>query len=85
MTSDRSSVDRASAPPARHSRRQRQLREITALAAAGEADRAAGLALEHLAQFPEDAARLAADDTAAIAINADLVQEEVRRAVEAAS
>jgi hypothetical protein len=36
-------------------RRERQVVEIAALIVAGSADRAAGLALEHTAQFPDDA------------------------------
>jgi hypothetical protein len=43
----------------RPARRERQLAEIEALAAAGQAGRAAGLAREHLAAFPDDAAVLA--------------------------
>jgi hypothetical protein len=40
-------------------RRQRQLVEIAALIVAGDTDRAGGLALEHVAEFPDDAALLA--------------------------
>ena len=40
-------------------RRRRQLAEITALLARGRGERARGLALEHLAEFPEDADALA--------------------------
>ena len=39
-------------------RRRRQLAEITALLEGGRHDRARGLALEHLAEFPEDAESL---------------------------
>jgi hypothetical protein len=44
--------------PCHTDRRVRQLREIAALVDAGAHQRAAGLALEHLACFPEDAAAL---------------------------
>ena len=40
-------------------RRDRQLRQIAALVAAGAQQRATGLALEHLACFPQDADALA--------------------------
>jgi hypothetical protein len=40
-------------------RRHRQLAEIAALVAAGRHERAAGLALEHAAEYPDDAERLA--------------------------
>lgn len=40
-------------------RRHRQLVEIVALVVGGHADRAAGLAFEHLAEHPEDAELLA--------------------------
>ena len=46
-----------------NARRDRQVVEIAALIVAGKAERAAGLALEHTAEFPDDAdllARLAA-------------------------
>ena len=36
-------------------RRERQLGEIATLVAEGATDRATGLALEHLAEFPDDA------------------------------
>jgi hypothetical protein len=36
-------------------RRERQIVEIAALVVAGHAERAAGLALEHTAEFPDDA------------------------------
>jgi hypothetical protein len=36
-------------------RRERQVVEIAALAVAGHRERAAGLALEHLVEFPDDA------------------------------
>jgi len=36
-------------------RRERQIVEIAALVIAGDAERAAGLALEHTAEFPDDA------------------------------
>lgn len=36
-------------------RRDRQIVEIAALIIAGDGERAAGLALEHTAEFPEDA------------------------------
>jgi len=35
-------------------RRERQIVEIAALVIAGDTERAAGLALEHTAQFPDD-------------------------------
>jgi hypothetical protein len=41
------------------SRRARQLDEIAALVVAGDHGRAAGLAFEHAAEFPDDAERLA--------------------------
>ena len=40
-------------------RRERQVVEIAALVVAGDRERAAGLALEHLAEFPDDAELLA--------------------------
>jgi hypothetical protein len=40
-------------------RRERQVVEIAALIVAGDSDRAAGLALEHTAQFPDDAELMA--------------------------
>jgi hypothetical protein len=40
-------------------RRDRQIREIAGLVAAGDRQRAAGLAREHAAEFPDDAGRLA--------------------------
>jgi hypothetical protein len=40
-------------------RRDRQVAEIAALVAAGHVERAAGLANEHAAEFPDDAALLA--------------------------
>jgi hypothetical protein len=40
-------------------RRERQLVEIAALVVTGDTDRAAGLALEHLVGFPDDAELLA--------------------------
>ena len=40
-------------------RRDRQIVEIAALAVAGHLDRAAGLALEHAVEFPDDASLLA--------------------------
>ena len=40
-------------------RRERQLVEIAALIVTGDIDRAGGLALEHVAQFPDDAELLA--------------------------
>jgi len=36
-------------------RRERQVVEIAALVVAGDRERAAGLALEHLVEFPDDA------------------------------
>ena len=46
-------------PPQRTTaRRQRQLAEIGALAAAGKLERAGGLAREHAAEFPDDAENL---------------------------
>jgi hypothetical protein len=47
-------------PPTRAStRRERQVVEIAALVAAGQRSRAAGLTLEHLAEFPADVELLA--------------------------
>jgi len=43
----------------RTARRDRQIAEIAALIAEGHAARAAGLALEHTAEFPDDADLLA--------------------------
>jgi hypothetical protein len=40
-------------------RRERQLVEIAALVVTGDMDRAGGLALEHVVQFPDDAELLA--------------------------
>ncbi len=40
-------------------RRERQLVEIAALVVAGDVERAAGLTLEHTAEFPDDADLLA--------------------------
>jgi hypothetical protein len=40
-------------------RRERQVVEIAALVVAGDRDRAAGLALEHAAEYPDDADLLA--------------------------
>jgi hypothetical protein len=40
-------------------RRERQIVEIAALIVGGDAERAAGLALEHTAEFPDDAGLLA--------------------------
>lgn len=40
-------------------RRERQIIEIAALVVAGDAERAAGLSLEHTAKFPDDAELLA--------------------------
>jgi hypothetical protein len=40
-------------------RRERQLVEIAALVVTGDSARAAGLALEHIVEFPEDAELLA--------------------------
>ena len=40
-------------------RRERQVVEIAALVVAGDGERAAGLTLEHTAEFPDDAALLA--------------------------
>jgi hypothetical protein len=39
-------------------RRQRQIEEITALLASGNEERASGLALIHLVEFPDDEALL---------------------------
>jgi hypothetical protein len=41
------------------SRRERQVAEIEALVVAGHGERAAGLALEHTAEFPDDTDLLA--------------------------
>ena len=49
----------AQRPSRSGTRRARQIAEITALVVAGDRERAAGLALEHLAEFPADAALLA--------------------------
>ena len=43
----------------RAARRDRQIVEIAALAVAGHRERAAGLALEHTTEFPDDADLLA--------------------------
>jgi len=40
-------------------RRERQVIEIAALVVAGDAERAAGLALEHTSEYPDDADLLA--------------------------
>jgi len=50
---------RAQAPPRPTARRERQVVEIAALVVAGHGARAAGLALEHTAEFPADAELLA--------------------------
>jgi hypothetical protein len=42
-----------------NARRDRQIVEIATLIVAGDGERAAGLALEHTAEFPDDAALLA--------------------------
>ncbi len=42
-----------------NARRDRQIVEIAVLVVAGSRDRAAGLALEHTAEFPDDLALLA--------------------------
>lgn len=66
MSTDRH--EPATSPPARAAtRRGRQLVEIARLVASGDRGRAAGLALEHAAEFPGDAdllARLAPADEA---------------------
>ena len=46
--------------PSPGDRRDRQLRQIAALVAAGAHQRATGLALEHVACFPQDADALVA-------------------------
>jgi hypothetical protein len=45
-------------------RRDRQIVEIAALVVAGHRERAAGLAMEHTAEFPDDADLLARASTA---------------------
>ncbi len=48
-------ISRAQRETRATARRERQLVEVAALVVAGDHDRAAGLALEHSAEFPGDA------------------------------
>jgi hypothetical protein len=48
-------ISRAQGHARATARRERQIVEIAALVIASNAERAAGLALEHVAEFPEDA------------------------------
>lgn len=48
-------IDRARRQTRATARRERQVVEIAGLVVAGHNDRAAGLAVEHAAEFPEDA------------------------------
>jgi hypothetical protein len=52
-------ISRAQQQSRATARRERQLVEIAALVVTGDRDRAAGLALEHIVEFPEDAELLA--------------------------
>jgi hypothetical protein len=52
-------ISRAKEQPRSTARRERQVIEIAALVVAGDRARAAGLALEHAAEFPDDAQLLA--------------------------
>jgi hypothetical protein len=52
-------ISRAQQQSRATARRERQLVEIAALVVTGEKARAAGLALEHIVEFPEDAELLA--------------------------
>jgi hypothetical protein len=54
----REHIARAQALARAHARRDRQVVEIATLVIAGCGERAAGLALEHTAEFPDDAALL---------------------------
>jgi hypothetical protein len=51
----RAHISRAQRETRAAARRDRQLVEIASLVVAGAHDRSAGLALEHIAQFPADA------------------------------
>jgi hypothetical protein len=48
-------ISRAQGRARASARRERQIVEIAALVVLNDEDRAAGLALEHLAEFPDDA------------------------------
>jgi hypothetical protein len=52
-------ISRAQQQSRATARRERQLVEIAALVVTGDTARAAGLALEHVVEFPEDAELLA--------------------------
>ena len=52
-------ISRAQQQTRATARRERQLVEIAALVVTGDKDRAAGLALEHIVEFPDDAELLA--------------------------
>lgn len=52
-------ISRAQRHARANARRERQIVEIAALVVAGDGERAAGLALEHTAEFPDDADLLA--------------------------
>ena len=54
-----SHISRAQQQSRATARRERQLVEIAALVITGDIDRAGGLALEHVVQFPDDAELLA--------------------------
>jgi hypothetical protein len=58
-------------------RRERQIVEIAALVIAGDAERAAGLSLEHTTEFPDDAGLLAR--VAGEQISAKSASEQQRR------
>ena len=52
-------ISRAQRHARANARRERQVVEIAALVVGGHGERAAGLALEHTAEFPDDADLLA--------------------------
>jgi hypothetical protein len=52
-------ISRAQQQTRATARRERQLVEIAALVVAGDMDRAGGLALEHVVEFPDDVELLA--------------------------
>jgi hypothetical protein len=58
ITTARDQIARAQCHARTAARRERQLVQIAALAVAGQRDRAAGLTLEHAAEFPSDTALL---------------------------
>ena len=55
----RGHISRAQRHARANARRERQVVEIAALVVDGDVERAAGLALEHLAEFPDDVDLLA--------------------------